>query len=258
MGDELEPTQASAPTTDGSTGQEPALPELDRATLLELLDKHTDDPEFRQELRRRRVIGSLAGDIAQQQREQERFQAAAEAVTAEKQRLKDLYENDRMAFAEEIKTKLDVEEERREKAGLRDLTRREFGEKIGNALREFPEFNELTADDVQDLSKTLAGVPEDDVITVFTKKATDIVATKRAQKLAEGSLKERLAAERKVWEAEQAEKRVKERRAPTVRQPSAGNAQDDGEPADFYSPEWRAWDENQRKNGRGIYAAARR
>lgn len=249
MPEKEEPTQA--PPADGSTGSdEPALPDLDRATVLRLLEKHGEDPDFRKDASRLRFVGGIAGEMARQQREQEQQRVAAEAVEREKQRLKDLYENDRVAFADEIKTKLDVEEERREKAGLRDMTRREFGQKIGDALREFPEFAELTADDVQDLSKTLAGVPEDDVIAVFTKKATDIVATKRGQKLAEASLKDRLAAERKVWEAEQAEKRVKERARPTLRQPSQGNASDDGEPADFYSPEWNAWYERQKKSGR--------
>lgn len=248
MPDEQEPVQAP-PNADGGTGEEPALPELDRATVLRLLEKHGEDPEFRKDASRLRFVGGIAGEIAQQQREQERFKAATEAVEAEKQRLKDLYENDRVAFAEEIKTKLDVEEERREKAGLRDLTRREFGEKIGNALRKHPEFNELTETDVQALSNSLRGIPEDDVIAVFTEKATDIVATKRARKLADAEIGDRLKAEEKVWAAQQAEKRVKERHAPTVRQPSAGNASDDGEPADFYSPAWNAWYERQRKSG---------
>lgn len=248
MPEKEEPTQA--PPADGSTGSdEPALPDLDRATVLKLLEKHGEDPDFRKDASRLRFVGGIAGEIARQQREQEQLQAAAKAIEGEKQRLKDLYENDRVAFAEEIKTKLDVEEERREKAGLRDMTRREFGQKIGDALREFPEFSALTAEDVQDLSRSLAGVSEDDVIAVFTKKATDIVAHKRARTLADSEKADWLKAERKVWEAEQAEKRVKERRAPSVRQPSAGNASDDGEPADFYSPEWNAWFERQRKSG---------
>lgn len=242
--------QPPAPPAEGEAPPAPELPELDRATILALLDKHGEDPDFRKDLRQRRWLGGMAGEIAAQQRVQEQQEAAANAIAAEKQRLKDLYENDRVAFADEIKTKLDVEEERREKAGLRDMTRREFAAKVGDALRDLPEFGELTAQDVEALSKSLAGVPEDDVVAVFTKKATDIVANKRAQKISEANKSEWLAAERKVWDAEQAQKRAQERRSPSIRQPSQGNATDDGEPADYLSPAWDAWYTQQRKTGR--------
>jgi len=89
------------------------------------------------------------------------------------------FEGIEASAVDDIKTKLDLEEERREKAGLRDLTRREFAGKIGDALRDLDEFSELTAADVQALEASLRGVPDDDVIVVFTKKATDLVANKR-------------------------------------------------------------------------------
>lgn len=231
------------PQTDQPSGeaQQPQLPELDRATLLALLDKHSDDPDFLRELRSRRPIAGLAGSIAQRTIQEREEQAAREAVERTHKEMRELAENDPTSFAERWLKADEVEAIRRREAGLRDTTRREFLTQIGSAVSDLPEFKELTAEDTQALTKSLAGVPDDQALGVFIQRATDLIADKRATKRHEATLKERLAAERKAWDAEQAAKRAQERKAPSLRTPSAGNAQDTGEPADHLSPEWDAW-----------------
>lgn len=257
-----EPTQAAPeqpqtpPNADGGTGDQPALPELDRATVLALLDKHGDDPEFRKELQSRRFVGGIAGEIAKRTLQEQRENAAREAVEAEQKRLRQLADDDPIAFAEELKVKIDTEANRRELAGLRDTTRREVLKQVSDAVSEHAEFKELTEADVKALRDSMAGIPDEQVVGVFITKATGLVAEKRARKLADADIAERLKAEEKVWEARQAEKRVKAQARPSLRQPTSGNAQDAGEPADFYSKEWSDWYERERKAGRLVPARA--
>ncbi len=250
------PKEPQQPEAGATPAEESALPDIDRATLHRLLEKFGDDPDFRKEARSQRWIGGIAGEVAQQQRLQEQHEAAAKAVEAERVRLKELRTLDPLKFAEEIGERMDVEEERREKAGLREMTRREFASKIGAALQDLPEFKELTADDIKQIGTALQGVSDDDVVAVYTREAANCIAEKRAQKLYETRHKTEVAEERKAWGREQATKKVQERRSPSLREPSQGNAQDQGEPDFRANPaEWIAWDNANQKNRRGVYAA---
>ncbi len=253
MGDEAPKAAAEQPQTppsgDSTGSQEPALPELDRATMLALLDKFSDDPDFRKELRGRRTIAGLAGDVAKQQREQEREQAAREAVQKTHDEMRNLAGDDPVAFAEKWLKVDDVETIRRREAGLRDTTRREFMKTIGDAIGDLPEFKELTAEDTQAIEASLRGVPDDQVLAVFVKKATDLVGDKRATKRSEAELQKRLAEEKKAWQREQADKALQRRQSPRNAAPPARSAEDTGEPTDFTSKEWPAWYEKRMKSG---------
>lgn len=243
-------TQPQTPPSGDGAGDPPALPDLDRATMLALLDKYSDDPDFRKELRSRRAIAGLAGDVAQQQREQEREQAAREAVQKTHDEMRTLAGDDPVAFAEKWLKADDVETIRRREAGLRDTTRREFMKTIGDAIGDLPEFKELTAEDTQAIQDSLRGVPDDQVLGVFVKKATELVGDKRATKRFEAEHNKRLAEEKKAWAREQADKALQRRQSPGNSPPPAQSAKDDGEPEDFTSPAWGAWYERQRKTGR--------
>ncbi len=234
MGDKAKaaspPADAQNPTTEEAAP--PPLPELSREQLLELLDKHADDPDFRKEARSRRWVGGIAGEIAQHQKQQAEFQAAQAAIEKTHADMRQLATDDPLAFASKWLNADDVKSIADREAGLRTTTRKEFAEDIGAALRDLPEFNELTAQDVEALSKEITGVPDDKLLGVFVKKATDLVADKRGEKRAEARLEARIAEERKVWEKERAVEKAKGRSAPSLKAPTS-NASDDAE------PDWR-------------------
>jgi hypothetical protein len=186
------------------------------------------------------VIGGIAGDLAGRQRLQEQQEAARKAIEETHADMRKQAADDPLAFAQTWLQKDDVDTIRRQQAGLRDVTRREFAGMIGAALRDLPEFSELTAADTDALSKELAGIPEDQVVGAFVKKATDIVADKRATKRTEAELTKRLAEEKKAWAREQADKRQQARPTPRTAAPPSRSAEDTAVP-DWRSPEFDAW-----------------
>jgi hypothetical protein len=233
----------------------PEIPDLDPDTIAAVLSRYQDDPEKRAllvgKLRSHPLVSNIAGDMAERQRSQREQEAARKAIEDERARLRKLAEDDPLTFSQEMATRFDKEDSDRRTAALRDTTRREFIERIGTALRGIPEAKELTVEEHTRLTNALIGVPEDDILPVFTKFFTDLAATKRAGKQTEEAIGKRIAAERKVWEKEQADKRLQTRKSPTVSgSPIAGTGKDSGEPDWKTQPkEWEAWYDAKRKAG---------
>ncbi len=249
--------EVPVPQPDSAEAPPPPLPELTHEQLLELLDKAGDDPTFRKEARSRRWVGGIAGEVAMQQREEERQRAAREAVEAERARLKTLRTEDPLRFAEEIGERIDREEERRQLAGLREATRAELIGQMGAALRSFPEAEKLTPDHWKELEDVLRSTPEDQMVGAFSKKFTELLTEIRAEEFYQRRHQREMEDDRKAEAKASAVKAVQTRQSPSVRQPSNGNARDDAEPDWIAEPkEWAAWDKRQEKAGRGIYARA--
>lgn len=232
----------------------PEIPDLDPDTIAAVLNRYQDDPDKRAalvgKLRSHPLVSNIAGDMAERQRQQREQEAARKAIEDERVRLRKLAEDDPLAFSQEMATRFDKEEADRRTADLRATTRQEYIQRIGTALRDIPEAQDLTAEEHARLAKTLAGVSEDDVLPVFQKFFTDLIADKRAAKKADAAIAERLKAERKAWEKEQADKRLKARTAPSVGAPPTGAASDTGEPDWRTQPkEWEAWYDAKRKAG---------
>ena len=249
MADEPQATasqEAAAPAA-------PELPDLDPEAIAAVLNRYQDAPDKRaalvDKLRTHPLVANIAGDLAERQRREREQEAARKAIEDEQARLRKLADEDPETFASELKVRWDKEAADKRVADLRATTRQEFIQRLGTALKGIPEATELTAEEHARLTKALAGATEDDVLPIFQRFMTDLVADKRAAKKADEAIAERLKAERKAWEKEQADKRLKARPTPSVGTSPTGTAQDTGEPKDFLSPEWAAWYDRQRKAG---------
>lgn len=247
------PDEAAAPAASPETPPAVEVPDLDPAMLAAVLSRAHDDPERRAAytaaLRAHPLVANIAGDMAERQRGEREQEAARKAVEDEQARLRKLADEDPDTLASELKVRWDKEQADKRVADLRATTRQEYIQRIGTALRGIPEVQAMTAEEHGRLAAALAGASEDDVLPITQKFFTDLVADKRAAAQSEKAIDARLKTERKAWEKEQADKRLKTRTAPSVGAPPPGNAQDTGEPSDFYSPEWQAWYEQKRKRG---------
>lgn len=245
--------QAAQATQEPQAEPAPELPDLTPQQVAALLDRYHDDPDKRGEalsvLRAHPFVANIAGDLAERQRQQRDQEAARKAVEEEQARLRKLADEDPDAFASELKVRWDKEAADKRFAEVRATTRQEYIQRIGTALRDIPEVRNLTAEEHAAYVRAVAGASEDDLLPITQRFFTDLIASKRAKGQAEKDLADRLKAERKVWEKEQADKRLKTRAAPSVVAPTNGNAQDTGEPKDYLSPEWNMWYERQRKAG---------
>ncbi|MFI5268951.1 MAG: hypothetical protein ACHQ7M_16370 [Chloroflexota bacterium] len=232
----------------------PEIPDLDPDTIAAVLSRYQDDPEKRAalvgKLRTHPLVSNIAGDMAERQRQQREQESAKQAVEGERARLRKLAEDDPLAFSQEMATRFDKDESDRRTADLRATTRQEYIQRIGTALRDIPEAMNLTAAEHGQLAQALAGVAEDDVIPVFQRFMTDFIAEKRATKKSEAAIAERLKAERKAWDKEQADKRLKSRTSPSTGTPPTATANDTGEPDWRKEPAaWEAWYDAKRKAG---------
>lgn len=234
---------ATKPATDAAvpaepTASEPQAQPIDRATLLAELDRASDDPEFRRELRTRRFIGGIAGEIAnataaERQAEQDRTSRAA----LEAQMMKDAQE-DPEGFATKWLAGMQKDRTVRELSEMKANAIREHGLTVGKAIADTPEFKELTPEDVAKINSALVGVPEEQVLAVYSRVALDLIADKRADKKAEAQLAARVKVEVEAATKAANAKRVATSRAPVLKGGSA--AVGTGEPREG-TPEWSAW-----------------
>lgn len=242
------PAEPAAPVAPAAEAA-PALPDLSPEQLAALLDRYAEDPDKRAGLtpllRSNRFVAGIAGEVVQRDREAADSEAARKAIEAEHESLRKMAKEDPLAFSEMWLSKDDLEAEKAKTAGLRAATRKEFVVAIGNALKDLPEAADFTPDDRKEIAEALIGLDEDAVVPAFNKLLIDKVAAKRADKRVEADIQKRLAAERKVWEAEQKTARLKARPTPDMATPPAPSATDNAE------PDWRdvkAYDAWYRKN----------
>lgn len=253
------PDEPAAATQDPQAQPVPEIPDLDPDTIAAVLNRYHDDPERRAalagKLRTHPLVSNIAGELALRQRQADKDAEAAAAADRERERLRELRRTDPVAYATEMDAKEELELADKRAKDARDTARREYIDRVGTALRGIPEVQSLTAEEHAAYVRAVAGATEDDVLPITQRFFTDLIASKRAKVEAEKAIAERLKAERKAWEKEQADKRLRARPAPSATAPPTASAQDTGEPDWRKEPQkWEAWDRENRKNGRGIYA----
>lgn len=248
--------KAEVPQGDGAEVAPPPLPELTHEQLFELLDKAGEDPEFRKGARAKRWIGGIVGDLAAQQREQDRQREDSERQRADRKNLRKMLDEDPLAAATQVAVAMDKADEALEQSGIAARIRTEIVGEVGAALRSLPEAEMITPEEWSGLQDSLRGLTDKQVISVFTQKFNELVAEHRAEAKYKArhkkEMEEELAADRK----ERAVKTVQSRATPSPRAPSTGNANDSAEPP-WPSKEWDAWDKQQQRAGLGIYAYRR-
>ncbi len=163
------------------------------------------------------------------------------AIQAERQRLQeeearkasDLTEQELLRFSEEnadyIKEKYPkvyehltrVQRQRieRELQDIHGKTRHELATAIGRAIAEIPEWKDLAESDHQKLAEELRGKAEDEVIPLFQRLVTDMVADKRARRIYEQWKEKELAKAREAIRQEEAAKLLKTSEAPDITKP---------------------------------------
>ncbi len=238
-----DPTPVVAPGTDT---QAPEIPDLAPDILLAALDRAFENPDHRSaltaKLKSHRTIAGIAGEIVQRDREVQNQAAAKTAVEAEQARIRKLAQEDPDAFASEWLEKATAHEANQKLADIRNTTRTEFISQIGKSLKDLPEFAELSVEDHGKLARALVGVAEDDLLSVFTRTALDLVADKRSEKKSDAKTTARLADEKKAWEAEQRTNVLKKRPSTDSKPAPVPSASSGGEPDFKADPAgWDLW-----------------
>lgn len=195
----------------------PDVPSLDALTAQ--LDALT--PDQRKELATHPVVAGIAGGIAnrlyQERSAKDSQEAAGRAAKDEFDRLVAMATDDPEAFASQFLTQAQAKKMQSELENLRSTERERLATQIGQALRDLPADERPDHEDLAKIARAIAGKSDDDQFVITHKMITDVVATRRAAKLAAGQTAERLAEERKAWEADQAAKRTRSGPAPDVR-----------------------------------------
>lgn len=151
---------------------------------------------------------------------------------------------------------MDQADEALAQSALSAKARAEAVAQVGAVVAELPDEEKPTKEEWQTLQDSLRGVPDDRLVTVFTKNLTQLLKDKAAEARYQERHKKDLEEERKAWEKEHGLEKIQRRATPSPRQAATGNAQDNAEPDWLTQPvEWAAWDKRQQQAGRGIYAA---
>ena len=236
MADEIQPVEVP------QTPESPQAAEAPVETPAVETPQAPETPTWQQELEKLdakelrkhpRIAGIIGSELQRAvQAEQERIR------TEESRKANDQTEQELLRFSEEnadyIREKypkayahlmnLQKQRAQREVDGLRGQTRHEFAQQLGRAFAEIPEWKELTDADHEDLAKKVMGKNDDEVIPIFQKEATTLVATRMAHKLHDQWKQKDLAKEREAIRQEEAAKLLKGSEAPDTARPK-------GEPA---------------------------
>jgi hypothetical protein len=186
------------------------------------LDQHIrHDPKLRERLRTHDIVAGIAGEIgsriASQRLDEYRRDTMREAQDQRERELLELAEKDPDAFAEKFTTQKQSERARKQVEDLRLYERQALAMALGRAINDMPEIKGASSEEMAELAKAVAGIPDDQVISKWHKAVVELVARKRAGDLTEKQLASRLKAEREAWDTEQAAKRVHRETAPSVR-----------------------------------------
>jgi hypothetical protein len=176
-----------------------------------------------EELRRHPRIAGIAGELAQRReaeiRRQIEQEQAEKAAQAERERLRRLRRDDPVAYAEEMESRDELEAAQRNLHRLRGETQQQFLKRITDGLKSLPEWGEMSQDDLAALATALVGKSDDEVLAVFTSKANDLLADKRAMKRFNEWRQKELAKEREAIRTEEAAKLLKGDARPDMMRP---------------------------------------
>jgi hypothetical protein len=216
--------------------------------LNELERLYRERPDAKDAISKHQLVAGIAGGIGDRRfREKEEAsnrEAAERAIEAEQARLLQLAEDDPEAFAEKFRSEKAAERARKELETLQTKARETVGTHIGRAVRDLPEWKDLTAAEVGRIQRATSGLPEEQVLGVYVKTVADIVADRRAEQ----KMDQRVAKEKEAWEQEQAASRVRNGASPNLRRGAPGGADEPDFRSDYKG--WIKWDEERRKQRR--------
>lgn len=209
------PALSSTPERTATTPAEPVAETPAWETELDKLDAKT--------LRKNPKIAGIVGAEIQRaiQGERRRIEAEAgqRAAKAAEERLRQLAQDDPVSFAEQWLSDSQKRDLQSQLDGLRGRARQEFAQNVGKAMTTLPEWAELTDADYEALAKAISVPNEDEVIPLFVRHATDLVAERKARARFESWKAKELAKEREALKAELAAEMLRESEAPDLAKP---------------------------------------
>jgi len=201
------PTDAPAPT-----------PVAETPTWDQLLEK-ADSKAVRSHPKIAGIIGSEIQRAIQAERQRTQAEEGGKAAREAEARLRKMAQDDPVTFAEQWLSDDQKQDIRRQLDEIRGKTRAEYATNTGRAFQDVPEWKDLTEADHEALAKALMGKQDDEVIPLFTRHVTELIAEKRAQKLLAQWKDKELANERKAIRDEEAAKLMKGSDAPDGARP---------------------------------------
>ncbi len=221
-----ETTPTAAPTTTQPVASTSAVDTATVPSWVKELDT-ADTNMLRKHPRVAAIVGELVGRnmAAEKQRITAESQRALQDQT-EAQLLTLLDENEDSiaqrypAVAAHIKQLKSTRDDRQSQEAYSKALNK-MAEAIGRGYQAVPEWKELTPEDHETLAKSVANLPDDDVLPTYNARALDIIAERRATaRLAERMAKE-LTREREAIRKEEAAKLLQQQSAPDMVKPRA-------------------------------------
>lgn len=211
-------------------------------------DLDTADPELvRKHPRVMAIVGELFGKrIAAERQRITEEQSRSAQKTVEEQMLALLEDNEESiaqrypAVAAHIKRLKDTRGDRQAQEARSEALNR-MAAAIGKGYQAVPEWAELTPEDHESLAKSIASLPDDDVLPTYNARALDIVAERRAAKKATERIAREIEKEREAIRKEESARLLKEQSAPDMATPKAAatsvniNAMSDKEFDEYWS-----------------------
>ena len=249
--------EAGAPAATAPAG--PATAKAEAATRPPWWDVVDQTPA--EDIRRHPKFAGIVGSERQrwQQDWETQNQERTEREAAEKAH-NDLREKARanpVAFADEWLNKDDADQQQARLSNLETNARQAVGRQIGAAMHAIPEWGDMASDPdvLATLAKALEGKSNDEVLTAWNTTAVELVASRRAEKLAEARLAERMKQERAAWETEAAARGLQTSDRPDLIRGGRLASADPEPPAG--TPEWHAWYERSTPGARRIATVRR-
>lgn len=238
---EVEETSATPEEGDAQAVETPQAPVDPMQELSERLSK-LDPKEFRRVINQNPSLAGVVGAEIQravaerEARDREEYQRQAKAKAEAE--LETLAREDPLAFTERWLSQTQRQKAQQQFQGVRGTARQEFATNIGRAVRELPEWGELSQDDHQELIGEVSGKNDDEALPVFIRKATQLVGRKVAQKMLNDWKAKELPKEREAIRAEERAKLLRATGAPDLEQPKG---MPDGNPANLSDEEFTKW-----------------
>lgn len=189
------------------------------------------------------IVGSEKQTWQQQWANEQQARADADARTKAEQELRDLAQQNPVAFADKWLSSEEARQQQDRLTALEASARQQIATSIGAAMHAIPEWADVAGDAEAQayLMAQVQGKGPDEILPAWNKAAIELVTARRARALAEKLVADRLTAERAAWETEAAAQGlVRSDRPDLVRGGRVANA--DPEPDDVANPrEWHAW-----------------
>lgn len=199
-------TPAPAPATEAAPAApaaEAPAPEAadDRPAWARAIDEAPAD-QLRKHPKFAGVLGSEYDNLRRTWEAEQKAKADAEAERKAQESLRQMARDNPVAFAEKYLGDAEAQDYTQQLQTLSAAQRDRMARDIGAALREDPDWQTLSADDHAKLVRSLAGVPEEQVIGVFFREAKALLAEAKANRKVEEYKATALKKEREAAEAQ--------------------------------------------------------